>query len=39
VHLVAADAYALHFDHRASHVPRAACVEQIAFGLYLPALT
>lgn len=34
--LVAADASTLHFGHRASHVPRAACAEQIAFGLYLP---
>lgn len=34
--LVAADATKLHFGHCASHVPRAACAEQIAFGLYLP---
>ena len=34
--LVAADASTLKFGHRASHVPRAASTEQIAFGLYLP---
>ena len=34
--LVAADASHLHFGLRASHVPRAASREQLAFGLYLP---
>lgn len=34
--LVAADASTLQFGHRASHVPRAASTDQIAFGLYLP---
>jgi hypothetical protein len=34
--LVAADASTLKFGHRASHVPRAASTEQIAFGLFLP---
>ena len=34
--LVAADASTLRFGHRASHVPRAASTDQIAFGLYLP---
>lgn len=34
--LVAADASTIRFGHRASHVPRAACMDQIAFGLYLP---
>lgn len=34
--LVAADASALRFGHRKSHVPRAACTDQIAFGLFLP---
>jgi hypothetical protein len=34
--LVAADASTLRFGHRASHVPRAASANQIAFGLYLP---
>lgn len=34
--LVAADASRLRFARRASHVARAACAEQIAFGLYLP---
>jgi len=34
--LVAADASTLKFGHRASHVPRAAPTDQIAFGLYLP---
>lgn len=33
---MAADASKLRFGHRASHVPRAASAEQIAFGLYLP---
>lgn len=36
--LVAADASNLRFGLRASHVPRAACVEQNAFGLYLPGV-
>ncbi|MFM9438547.1 hypothetical protein ACFDR9_005655 [Janthinobacterium sp. CG_23.3] len=34
--LVAADASVLRFGLRASHVPRAAAVDQIAFGLFLP---
>jgi hypothetical protein len=34
--LVAADASTLRFGHRASHFPRAASTDQIAFGLYLP---
>ncbi|MDN2713688.1 hypothetical protein [Janthinobacterium sp. SUN120] len=34
--LLAADASSLRFGHRASHVPRAASSEQLAFGLYLP---
>ena len=34
--LVAADASTLKLGHRASHVPRAAPTEQIAFGLFLP---
>jgi len=34
--LVAADASTLRFGLRASHVPRAAIADQIAFGLYLP---
>lgn len=34
--LVAADASRMCFARRASHVPRAASAEQIAFGLYLP---
>lgn len=34
--LVAADASTLRFGHRASHVPRAACADQIAFGQFLP---
>jgi len=34
--LVAADASTLKFGHRASHVPRAASTDQIAFGLFLP---
>ena len=34
--LVAADASTLRFGHRASHVPRAASANQIAFGLFLP---
>ena len=34
--LVAADATTVRFGHRASHVPRAAPTDQIAFGLYLP---
>jgi hypothetical protein len=34
--LVAADASTLCFGRRASHVPRAASADQIAFGLYLP---
>lgn len=34
--MVAADASSLRFSHRASHLPRAASSEQIAFGLYLP---
>ena len=34
--LVAADASTLRFGHCASHVPRAANANQIAFGLYLP---
>jgi Transposase DDE domain len=34
--LVAADASTLRFGRRASHVPRAASADQIAFGLFLP---
>lgn len=34
--LVAADASTLKLGHRASHVPRAAPTDQIAFGLFLP---
>lgn len=34
--LVAADASTLRFGLRASHIPRAASVDQIAFGLFLP---
>lgn len=34
--LVAADASTLHFGLRASHVPRAARADQIAFALFLP---
>lgn len=34
--LVAADATTVRFGLRASHVPRAAAADQIAFGLYLP---
>jgi hypothetical protein len=33
--LVAADASTVRFGLRASHVPGAACVDQIAFGLFL----
>ena len=34
--LIAADASTIKFGHRASHVPRAASTDQIAFGLFLP---